>query len=157
LAVAGFQNTLDGSAALTQGSNSIRLGTSTGQANEIISKIITVGAGGTNALVLNNTLPDLCNQTSTVTKILGIMVTLLPSSDSSGLGTDCTSITLGANGANPWVAVLNNTGTYTLLNGATWAHWYSPGLSVGGTDVLKILNNDGGHSAGVQLSIVCQG
>lgn len=134
---------------------SFKLGnTPPGELNELYDQVLTIAASGTDSLTLTGTLTDICNQTAgSLTKIVAMAIYLLPLTDPSGDGTACTSITLGDAASNAWAAILGATGTYKVQNGACWFHFDPAGLTVGGTDVLKILNNDSSHAAAVRVVI----
>lgn len=150
--VTGFDAPISGNVDLTRG-GSLSYGTTPPAINEVISLIATLATGTLN-LQLSGTYADICNQAAaTLTKIVGLQISLLATADDSGLGSATTFITLGFHATLAWAPILGATGTYIITNGSTWWHYDPAGLTVGATDVLKIVN---GHaaSAGIQISFL---
>lgn len=155
LAVSGFENALTNSVSVTHGSSSITYSGTAPGCNTIVSKINTLSASATLNLDLSGSLADLCNQSSsTLTKIIGMIIALLPTGHSSGLGSAAASITIGGAASNEWVGLFVATGTLTLKNGAALAVYDPAGLTVTAStgDILKIVNDSGSASAYVQTT-----
>jgi hypothetical protein len=86
------------------------------------------------------------------------MIELLSVAQDATNGTACTSITLGAAAAHPWVGgPFTGTDTYTIFNGGKWIHVSESNaamaVSSGVSDQLKVVNNDGAHTAAYKISL----
>lgn len=162
--VSGFQNPVTGNVSKTFGSASVTLGSGAGAADEIIGVVRTIAASGTDNLDLSGVLADICNQSAVaLSKIKGIVIALLSSTSTAAAydstnGNACTSITIGAAASNAWNGPLGTTHTYTINNGAVWAHIdlsaAGVGVTAGTGDILKILNNDGAVAANYFIGII---
>lgn len=98
------------------------------------------------------TMYDVLNQPSPVfARMRGMLMELLTTGDTVSSAdptpTAAVSITVGNAASNKWTSPVDGTGTFTILNGETWAKATrtAAGMAITGAanDQLKILNNSG--------------
>lgn len=135
-------------------------GTGVDSGNQILTTAVSIAASGTNSFDLSGALTNIAGDSSaTLSAVKAIMVELLTSAQDSTNGTACSSITIGADATNPWLAPFDaGTGTYTIKSGGRWFHEdpTAAGLAVtaGTGDILQIVNNDGAVAAYVRITIL---
>ena len=141
-------------------------GTTTAKgANQQMSKIISVTAGGSTTIDLTAAFTNIVNASNaTFARIKGIRISLLSVADDSVNGTAASSITIGNNGSNDFTSQSGNRGwfgsatsTFDLANGddVCWKTVSANGVVVDATHkIIKITNNDGAIAASVLVEIL---
>lgn len=162
--VTGLTNTisgqLDSTATNALASKPWTYGTGVDSANQIVTTALSIAASGTNDLDLSGSLTNIVGDTTaTLSAVKAIMVELINVAQDSTNGTACSSITIGADATNPWLAPFDaGTGTYTIKSGGRWFHEdpTAGGLPVTAStgDILQIVNNDAGVAAYVRVTII---
>lgn len=128
-------------------------GTGAGQADLAFSDRRTIAASGTENLDLAGTLVDSFGATITFVKVKGIYI--------AASAANTNSVVVGAAGSNPWVGLLNSTGTVTLRPGmgfmaiAGQADATGMGVVAATGDLLKVANSGG--TTGVDYDVVIIG
>jgi hypothetical protein len=135
------------------------LGTGASQANVLGNYVILpqIPASGTATITLSNAVNDILNQTATIVRIKGFLLWLMSAIQNPTYGTAASQVVCGASGVNAWTGILNVNGTYTLNNGAAWAHIDQSAagilVNVGSSDELLIKNVDSVNAAGVMMAL----
>lgn len=126
-------------------------GTGANAANQVWSDTRTLAASGSENLDLAGALTDAFGATITFTKIKAILIKAAPGNTNN--------VVIGAEATNPWVGLLNSTGTITLRPGAGFMAWApdSTGMAVVAStgDLIKVVNSAG--TTGVDYTIVVIG
>lgn len=128
-------------------------GTGAGAADLVFSDRRTIAASGTENLDLAGTLVDSFGATITFVKVKGIYI--------AASAANTNSVVVGAAGTNPWIGLLNATGTVTLRPGAALmamagqADATGMGVVAATGDLLKVTNS--GSGTGVDYDVVIIG
>lgn len=132
--------------------------------NQGNTKLYSISASSSTTIDLSAAITNFVNSsTATFTRVKIIIIRLLSTTDDSVNGTAAASITFGNAASNQFVSqsgsgfLLSTTGTYDVPNGGGHAFWCSNanGVVIDGTHKsLKILNNDAGVAATVELTLV---
>ncbi len=126
-------------------------GTNAGQADKLYYAQRTLAASGTEDLDLAAVLTDKFGVVITMARVKGLYV--------SASASNVNNVVLGA-GTNPWVTLLNTTGTVTLRPGsflcvmAGTADATGYGVTAATGDVLKVLNSGAGTSVTYDVAII---
>ena len=127
-------------------------GTGAGQVDRIFSDTRTITASSTEDLDLAGVLTDSFGATITFARVKAIMVTA-----ASG---NTNNVVVGA-GTNPWLTMLNSTGTVTLRPGAGFMAWIGGSTDTTGWavtaatgDILKVANSSSGSSVTYDIVIL---
>lgn len=131
--------------------------TNTG-ADELISYLVTVAAGGNTTIDLTALTNVLQQANVSLTRIKGYMLRLLSVADDSVNGTNCSSVQVGNAAANQNNLNLGANSTFELLNGFVQS-CFGPstvGLALVAANAkdLFIENNDANIAGKVQVSLV---
>ena len=125
-------------------------------ADECYSKIITIAASGNTDIDLTSLQDILLQSGLNFARIKAYVIRLLSIADDSSNGTACTGITIDGAGTN--LIALPGLGTAQTLGNGDFLAWATPnasGTTVDGTHkIIHIVNNDSGHGAAVQLTLV---
>jgi hypothetical protein len=128
-------------------------GTGAGAADLVFSDRRTIAASGTENLDLAGTLVDSFGATITFVKVKGIYI--------AASAANTNSVVVGAAGTNPWIGLLNTTGTVTLRPGAALMAMAGQsdatgmGVVAATGDLLKVANS--GSGTGVDYDVVIIG
>lgn len=128
-------------------------GTGAGAADLVFSDRRTIAASGTENLDLAGTLVDSFGATITFVKVKGIYI--------AASAANTNSVVVGAAGTNPWIGLLNATGTVTLRPGAALMAMAGQsdatgmGVVAATGDLLKVANS--GSGTGVDYDVVIIG
>jgi hypothetical protein len=132
--------------------------TTSGQINELSSKIYAISASGTTTISLQALL-DVLGQTVNLVRIKGLLLQLLSTTDDTTNGTACSGVTINATPpSHPFLGFLGGTNpTITLASGEALA-WISPGANgtaVAGTNYqIEVTNNDAVNAAAFQITVL---
>lgn len=127
-------------------------GTTAGKADRLYAATRTIAASSNDDLDLAGVLADDFGQTITFARIKALWV--------RGAAANVNNVVLGAAAANPWVTLLNATGTATLRPGALVLAAAgvadATGYAVtGGTgDILRVANGGAGTSVSYDIALV---
>lgn len=128
-------------------------GTGAGQADKMFSAIRTIAPSANDDLDLNNVLLDAFGVAIVLARVKGLFI--------SAALANSNNVVIGAAGANPWITLLNATGTITLRPGESIGCYSGVAdatghVVTGGTgDILRVAN--GGAGTSVDYSIVIIG
>lgn len=126
-------------------------GTSAGQADRMYTGTRTLTASATEDLDFAAGVLDFQGNAITFARIKLLYV-------KAAVG-NVNNVVLGA-GTNPWVTLLNSTGTVTLRPGAGHLNWAGVAdatgyaVTAGTGDVLKVLNSAGGTSVSYDIAVI---
>lgn len=128
-------------------------GTAAGQADKMYDAVRTIPASNNDDLDLAAVLLDAFGVAITFARIKGLFI--------SAAAANVNNVVVGAAGANPWITLLNATGTITLRPGESFGCYSGVAdatghVVTGGTgDILRVAN--GGAGTSVDYSIVIIG
>lgn len=132
-----------------------------GGADEVVSFIQAIAAGGTATINLQSITNILQQSGVALARLKGYKIRLLAASGKGAIdsvnGTACSSITVGG-GANANTLEMNAAGTLTINSGGSHPHFdpSAAGFSVITSSNRNILitNNDGSNAAAVQVTLI---
>jgi len=155
----GYQPLQNGPTTLTKliSTSSATGNTGAGGADELISKIYSVGSNSSVTIDLTNLTDILGTSAVSLARVKGLVIRLLSVADDAVNGTAAASITVGNAGSNPASLWFSSTNVVSLKNGGAMAFSdpSATGYTVGGsTKNLLIANNDTTTGAGVQITII---
>lgn len=127
-------------------------GAGAGKADRLYAATLTVGASSNNDLDLAGVIVDDFGQTITFARVKALWARASAS--------NVNDVLLGAAAANPWVTLLNSTGTVRLRPGSGILHFAGSADAVGyavtaGTgDIFRVANGGAGSSINVDIALV---
>lgn len=140
--------------ALKSISVSLANGTAAGQADKLFADSRTLAASATEDLDLSGVLTDPLGNTLTFAKVKGLLI----AADAGNTN----NVIVGAAGVNPWVGLLNATGTVTLRPGA--AALFVAGaadatayVAASPADLIKVANSGAGSTVTYHVVIIGTG
>lgn len=135
---------------------------SAGGGDEIYSALSSITASSSVSIDVTNITDFLATAAVNLARIKGITLRLLSVADDATNGTAATSVTVDGTVANALLSssssgwLTNSTSKFDVAGGdyVSWGTVGAAGIVVSGTNkVIKILNNDSGHTAKVQLTM----
>lgn len=128
-------------------------GIAAGQANVVFHDRRQIGAGANEDLDLIGTaLQDPAGVNLSLVRVKALII--------SALATNVNNVVVGAAAANPWVTLLNSTGTVTVRPGATLAYFAGPldgtghAVTAGTGDLLRVANSGGGTPVDYDIILI---
>lgn len=137
--------------------------TTAGKANRVYGTILSLAAGANTTINLQS-VTDVLDQTVNMTRVKGVAVQLLNSTDDTNVGSNATSVVMGLPVAvNPALSnsgnagLFNTNGTMRVFNGG-YFEWCNPsanGTAITNTNCnLTFTNEDASLAAAVYLVVI---